>query len=215
MVKWGQGSIFLWFLLLFNNGYLIWSVLQSYISSILKFASSTRAVFALGFVPSNLMSWSEKTTCDDCRNKLWEWRTINYSIKTYVVYVIVSGFLFLPENSILIISSLKQVPYSPLAWSSEHCLCLIKQNHSRADEAVITIRVQIVGDEIKLNALTLWHFDYLEILSVWKMTVGSHVTFKHRHKRLLVNQTKLFRTGFCMYFPSLQFLWNSRFWLKI
>ena len=215
MVKWSQGSIFLWFLLLFNNGYLTWSVLQSYISSIFKIASSITAVFSVGFVPSNLISWSEKTTCGYCRSKLWEWRTINYSIKTYVVCFIVSGFLYLPENSILIISSLKQVPYSPLVWSSEHCLCLIKQNHSRADEAVITIRVQIVGDEIKLNGLTFWHFGYLEILSVWKMTVGSHVTFKHRHKRLLVNQTKLFWTGFCMYLPFLQFLWNSRFWLKI
>ena len=30
-----------------------------------------------------------------------------------------------------------------------------KQNHSRADEVVITIRVQLVGDEMKLNVLTL------------------------------------------------------------
>lgn len=42
-----------------------------------------------------------------------------------------------PKPSILIISSLKQVPCSPSVWLLNLCLCLIKQNYSRADEAVI------------------------------------------------------------------------------
>lgn len=46
-----------------------------------------------------------------------------------------------PKPSILIISSLKQVPCSPSVWLLNLCLCLIKQNYSRADEAVISIRV--------------------------------------------------------------------------
>ena len=51
MVKWSQGSIFLWFLLLFNNGYLTQSVLQSYISSIFKNCFFHYSSFCYRFCP--------------------------------------------------------------------------------------------------------------------------------------------------------------------
>lgn len=46
-------------------------------------------------------------------------------------------------------SYLKQVPYSPSQWLLEHWSLSDKQNRTRADEAIITIRVHTCGRQNK------------------------------------------------------------------